>query len=419
MKTHFCRSCHHSLGQPVLDLGYTAPSNSLRSQIQMESPEVSYPLRIFVCQNCWLLQTQDVVKREDLFSADYHYFSSISSSWLRHCETFVKEISSEMSLNSKSLVFEIASNDGYLLQFFKSLGVPCIGVEPTESTANESRKRGIETISDFFSSALANSLTQTYGNADLIICNNVYAHVPDINDFTLGISILLGTEGVCTIEFPHLLNLIKFREIDTIYHEHFSYLSLIAVESIMERNGLKIFKVEEISTHGGSLRIYVSNKKNHRIVDESVQKIREEEISFGLTSIKTFTELGEIASSIKYELLTFLLSEKNANRKVAAIGAAAKGNTLLNYARVGSDLITYVVDRSPAKQGKFLPFSHIPVVSPERLLEDPPDSVLILPWNLAEELIQDYQSLIPSDSEIYVSIPALKKIKRGSANLAN
>lgn len=410
MTSRFCRSCGGTQNEEILDLGFAPPSNSLLSQTELNAPEITYPLRVFLCLECWLLQTQDFVNEKELFSPNYHYFSSVSSSWLKHCEDYVSNIVPFLGLTKRSLVYEIASNDGYLLQFFSKLKIPSIGVEPTESTALVSREKGIETVSEFFDKTLATRLAEKYGKADLIICNNVYAHVPDINSFTFGLSLLLSDNGVCTLEFPHVLNLLKYNEFDTIYHEHFSYLSLIAVKSIIEKYGLKIIRVEEISTHGGSLRVFLAKTDSEWKVENSVSVILEKEVSFGLNSIVPYKQLSINAHLIKRELLNFLLIEQNAGRKVAAIGAAAKGNTLLNFARVGADLLSYVIDSNPMKQGKFLPGSHIPVFPPKYLVLEPPQSILILPWNIADELVRDFKGYFPDSINLYTAIPSLRKI---------
>ncbi len=405
-----CRSCRGELFHQVIDLGFAPPSNSYLTKKQLSQPEKHFPLRVLVCKDCWLVQTEDFLGREEVFDSEYHYLSSTSSHWVEHSRNFAISIMEEIDLNRSSFVVEVASNDGYLLQHFKKLGIPCLGVEPTASTAHFAISKGIETIIEFFGRDLAAGIVSKRNKADLIVGNNVFAHVPDLNDFVEGIEILLSTNGVCTLEFPHLLSLLQLGQFDTIYHEHFSYLSLLAVIPLLERHGLRIFKVRKLSTHGGSLRIYVCRFESSITTDMSVESVYSEEVSFGLNSPSIYTQLGSKAESMKNDLLNFLLIEKKCGRKVAGYGAAAKGNTFLNYAGIKSDLITFIVDAAESKQNKFMPGSHIPILHPNALKEMAPESVLILPWNIAPEVVELNQDLIKAGSSFYVAVPKLRKI---------
>ncbi len=381
-----CRHCNHQLKELFLDLGYSAPSNAYLSPDHLGKPEITYPLRVQVCSNCWLVQTEDYTEAESLFDNEYAYFSSTSKSWLDHCRRYSQMITEKLKLDENSHVVELASNDGYLLKNFVEKGIPCLGIEPTKSTADAAVEQGVPTLNKFFSALLANELVKQSKSADLIIGNNVFAHVPDINDFTEGISLLLKSDGVVTLEFPHLLELIKFVQFDTVYHEHFSYLSLLAVNSIFYKYDLEVFDVEQIPTHGGSLRIYGS-RLGSKEVTKQVSTLIEAEKKFGLDNIETYRGFQEKAIKIKNDFLLFLLEAKKQGKSVAGYGAAAKGNTLMNYAGIKSDMMKYVCDAAPSKQGKFLPGSHIPVLNPEILKSDKPDYIVILPWNIKEEVL--------------------------------
>jgi len=383
--TH-CRHCAAKLTQPFIDLGFAPPSNAYLTKKQLSIPEIYYPLRVIVCNQCWLVQTEDFAKAQDLFLDDYAYFSSTSSTWLAHAKNYCTNMISRFNLQSNSLVIELACNDGYLLKNFLNADIPCLGIEPTSETAHAAKALGIPVIEEFFTETLAQSLSQSGKNADLIVGNNVYAHVPDINDFTKGIAKLLKANGVVTLEFPHLLKLIKFTQFDTIYHEHFSYLSLLVVKNIFESNGLKIFDVEELPTHGGSLRVYGSKIDSAHPISNRVQIILNEEIVFGLNNFEVYENFQQQADLIKNSLLSFLLECKRNQSSVAAYGAAAKGNTLLNYAGIKPDLLLVVYDAAPSKQGKFMPGSHIPIMRPDELNKAPPDFLIILPWNLGDEI---------------------------------
>ncbi|MDR2622991.1 MAG: class I SAM-dependent methyltransferase [Methanobrevibacter sp.] len=381
-----CRHCGNELKHEFIDLFNSPPSNSYLTYNQLNEPEILYPLKVLVCDNCFLVQIDEYKKFDEIFNSEYAYFSSFSSSWLEHSKKYVDMITEKLDLDENSLVVEIASNDGYLLQYFKEKAIPCLGIEPTASTAEVAKSKGIDVVEDFFNVSLASSLKK----ADLILGNNVLAHVPDINDFVKGLKLALKPNGVITMEFPHLLNLINYNQFDTIYHEHFSYLSLIAVKRIFESQGLKIFDVEELATHGGSLRVYATHIENNNIIyklNDSVDLILNEEKDAKLDKIEGYLNFEENAQKIKLDFLEFLLKAKKEGKSVVAYGAAAKGNTLLNYCGIKSDLIKFVVDASPHKQNKFMPFSHIPILSKEAIENEKPDYIIILPWNIKEEVI--------------------------------
>jgi hypothetical protein len=372
--------------------------------------EPHFPLRIFVCVECYLVQTQDFADREIFFNSDYAYFSSFSKSWLNHCEKYVEKILPRANLTKDSLVIEVASNDGYLLEMFKDRGIPVMGIEPTESTAKVALNKNVETVIDFFSSKLADELVQKLGKADLMIGNNVLAHVPDINDFIHGFAIFLKGEGIITFEFPHLLNLMKYSQFDTFYHEHYSYLSLIALIPLFERHGLKLVDADVLDTHGGSLRIYLTKTNSRFQTSENVKQILAEEVTYGLQDLNTYKNFPHKYQDIKNELLEFLLAMKRSGKKVVAYGAAAKGNTLLNYCGIRDDLIELVADANTHKQGKFLPGSCIPIVSLEDLVDSNPDVVLILPWNLSKEIMELLRPRLPAVTEFFLAVPQLSRI---------
>lgn len=402
-----CRFCNTELKYIFVDLVNSPASNSYLTKDQLDEPEVFYPLKTYVCSKCKLVQIDEYKKSGDIFDSNYAYFSSYSTSWLNHAKNYVEMISSKLSLNQNSQVTEIASNDGYLLQYFKELNIPCLGIEPTSSTATVAKEKGIEVIEDFFSSNLAKKLKKS----DLILGNNVIAHVPDINDFVSALKIALKESGTVTMEFPHLLNIIKENQFDTIYHEHFSYLSFYTVQKIFKHNGLKLYDVEKLSTHGGSLRIYATHEENQNIeIGSNVESMLDEEKAFGLFDKEIYKGFQEKANKVKYDLLNFLLNAKKENKKVVAYGAAAKGNTLLNYAGVKNDLIEFVVDKSPHKQGKYLPASHIPIVSEDKIKELKPDYILILPWNIKDEIIEQLEYIKEWNGKFVVAVPELKVI---------
>lgn len=381
-----CRHCRCDLKLPLVDLGSMPPSNAYLSTPEQFSKEVKYPLKVWVCENCWLVQTQDFAQAEELFTADYAYFSSTSSSWLEHSRRYVEDSIQALGLNSQSFVVEIASNDGYLLKNYLRHSIPCLGIEPTEATANAARNKGLEVVSEFFGVDLSYRLRQKYPLANLIIANNVLAHVPDINDFVLGIKHLLAESGAVSLEFPHLLNLMRDCLFDTIYHEHYSYLSLGVVQTILNKVGLRVFNVEQLATHGGSLRVWCCHDKAVFATNDSVGQILRMEAGAGLEDSSTYRNFQYRVNAIANEFRCYLQKCKQEGKTVVAYGAAAKGNTLLNYAGIDSDLISVVFDAAKSKQGKFLPGSHIPILPPVLLLEHKPDVIVILPWNLADEV---------------------------------
>ena len=382
-----CRHCRADLALPFIDLQTAPPSNSYLSSEQLSAPEKWYPLRVQTCTACWLVQTEDYAHFEELFSSDYAYFSSFSSSWLQHAEAYVARMADRFDLGSSSHVVEVASNDGYLLRYVKERGIPCLGIEPTASTAAAARARGIDVVEEFFGVALADRLVAEGHAADLTAANNVLAHVPDINDFVAGFARLLKPSGVATFEFPHLMRLVGDCQFDTIYHEHFSYLSMTAVQRIFAGNGLAVFDVEELPTHGGSLRVFAQRQDlGRRPVAAAVDRLLTAEERAGAKSIAYYTGFQARAERIKDDLLEFLVKAKREGKRIGGYGAAAKGNTLLNFAGVRPDLLPWVVDRNPAKRDKFLPGSRIPIVDEAHLWSERPDYVLVLPWNLKAEL---------------------------------
>ena len=402
-----CRHCKTKLKHTFLDLGYAPPSNAYLSKKDLNHPEVYLPLKIKVCNQCWLVQTEDYVDPENLFTSEYDYFSSTSKSWLSHANDYSNKIIKDLRLDNMSYVIEIASNDGYLLKNFIKKKIPCLGIEPTTNTAKAAEKLKIPVIKKFFGEILGKQLADEGKQADLIIGNNVYAHVPNINDFTKGLKAVLKPGGTITLEFPHLMRLIEQTQFDTIYHEHFSYLSLHTVDRIFSSVGLRVWKVEEISTHGGSLRVYGCHQNDKREVSRSVDKLLRDEANCGLLRLETYMNFAGRVNKIKNDLLSFLIEQKNSGNKVVAYGAAAKGNTLLNYAGVKSDLIPFVYDAAKSKQGKFMPGSHIPILSPKLLLKTNPDFLLILPWNIAEEIRFQNNSLIESGVKFVIAVPNL------------
>jgi SAM-dependent methyltransferase len=355
------------------------------------------------------VQTEDFAKADELFAADYAYFSSYSSSWLVHCERYVADMSDRFGLREQSHVVEIAANDGYLLKYFMSRGVPCTGVEPTASTAAVARAKGIEIIVGFFGLNMAKELVSQGKHADLTVANNVLAHVPDINDFVAGFEVLLKAQGVATFEFPHLLRLMVENQFDTIYHEHFSYLSLTAVKNIFAGNGLTIFDVQELSTHGGSLRVFAQRTDaGTQSVSDRVGALLERECALGMSTTAYYAGFQARAEKVKDDFVSFLIEAKRAGKKVAAYGAAAKGNTLMNFAGIRPDLISFVVDKNPAKQGKFMPGSRIPILAPTALESDRPDYLVILPWNIAAEVREQNSRLLDLGTKFVTAVPGLE-----------
>ena len=404
-----CRHCNAPLTLPLIDLGFAPPSNAYLSTQQLQHPEKQYPLRVLVCQKCWLVQTEGFLQAHEFFGADYAYFSSFSCTWLEHVKRYANEMTVRFQLSSSSHVVEIAANDGYLLQYFKAANIPCTGVEPTASTAAAARTKGIDIVQEFFGVALAGTLVAQGKQADLIAANNVLAHVPDINDFVAGFTVLLKPDGVATFEFPHLMQLMALNQFDTIYHEHFSYLSLTAVQRIFAANGLTVFDVEEYPTHGGSLRVFAQHTDTgEQPITDRVTKIIRTEDAVGTQTEKYYLLFQARAEKVKDDFVNFLADAKRQGKTVAAYGAAAKGNTLMNFAELGANLIQYVVDKNPAKQGKFMPGSHIPIVSPEALRSQRPDYLVILPWNIVAEVKQQNAQLAELGTRFVTAVPHLE-----------
>lgn len=408
-----CRHCGTALNQVFADLGTSPPSNAYLAAEALNAPESWYPLRVLVCTQCWLVQTEDFANADQLFAADYAYFSGFSTSWLAHAKRYVADSIARFDLNQKSLVVEVAANDGYLLQYVAEAGIPCLGVEPTASTAAAARAKGLTVVERFFGVALARELAAQGHCADLMAANNVLAHVPDINDFVAGFAVLLKPQGVATFEFPHLLTLVQQCYFDTLYHEHFSYLSLAAVQTIFLANGLTVVDVEQLTTHGGSLRVYARRTDSLALgepVSDRVAAVAQLEQAAGVQTTAFYSQLQAQAEKVAHHLLQFLISARQRGKKVAAYGAAAKGNTLLNFAGIRPNLVAYVVDLNPAKQGKFMPGSRIPIVNEHHLQTDKPDYVLILPWNLTQEVSQQLDYIKAWGGGLLVALPELKEL---------
>jgi hypothetical protein len=423
-----CRFCAQSLKHEFIDLNNCPPSNAYLTETQRNEPETFYPLKVLVCEACFLVQIDEYAKSSDIFDHQYAYFSSYSSSWLAHCKVYTDKIIERFNYNSDSLVVEIASNDGYLLQYFKEKNIPVLGIEPTANTAAVAIKKGIPTVVDFFGEKLAMQLVKEGKKADLIAGNNVLAHVPNINDFVKGLKILLksgnserGREtqnpkpetqnkgGVITLEFPHLLQLIRHNQFDTIYHEHYSYLSLHTVKQIFEKHGLALFDVEEIPTHGGSLRIYAKHFSDiSKTISTNIALVLKKEQKAHLTNIRTYQDFQQKANKVKNDFLSFLLRAKKNKKRIVGYGAAAKGNTLLNYCGVKKDLIDFVVDASPHKQGKFLPSSHIPIANEKEIRAVKPEYVVIFPWNIKDEIEGQLAYIKEWGGKFVVAVPKLK-----------
>ncbi|BAP44161.1 class I SAM-dependent methyltransferase [Pseudomonas sp. LJDD11] len=403
-----CRGCGAPLSLPLIDLGTSPPSNAYLLARQLEHAEQWVPLKVQVCEQCWLVQTEDYTQADSLFDADYAYFSSFSSTWLAHAERYVHEMVERFGLSTDSRVVEVAANDGYLLQYVAARGIACLGVEPTHSTAQAARAKGLDIRELFFGQQTAQSLVAEGWSADLMAANNVLAHVPDINDFLSGFATLLKPHGVATFEFPHLLTLMAGAQFDTLYHEHYSYLSLTAVQILCRRNRLRIFDVQQLPTHGGSLRVFVQRSDGPpRAIEPSVEWVLAQEQAVGVTTRAYYATLAPAAERIKHQLLSFLLQAKAEGKRVVGYGAAAKGNTLLNYAGIKTDLLASVADASPHKQGKFLPGSRIPVIAPEQLLAERPDYVLVLPWNLLDEVRRQYPQVHEWGGRFVIAVPEL------------
>jgi len=404
-----CRFCQNKLTHQFVDLGFSPPSNSFLKLEQLNQPEVFYPLKIMVCEKCYLVQIDEFASHEDIFNSDYVYFSSFSKSWLNHAEKYTEMMIERFNFDEKSQVIEIASNDGYLLQYFQQKGISVLGIEPTSNTAAVAKEKGIDSIVDFFGVRLATKLSEQGTKADLLLGNNVLAHVPDIGDFVGGLKILLNKNGIITFEFPHLMQMIDKNQFDTVYHEHFSYLSLTTVRQIFNEFGLDIFDVEELPTHGGSLRIFGKHIENKSISNfDSVEAMLKKENLFGLTKTETYQNYQEASEKVKNDFLLFLLNAKNQGKKVVAYGAAAKGVTLLNFCGVRKDLIHFVVDASPHKQSKFLPGIHIPVVNEDEIRNNKPDYIVILPWNLKDEISAQLDYVRSWDAKFVIAVPTIE-----------
>ena len=403
-----CRFCNNKVSKQVLDLGESPPSNAYLKNEGLFEKEKYFPLKLFLCEICFLVQTEDYNLPDELFTEDYAYFSTTSNTFVKHAKKYVESITNDLNLNHKSFVVEIASNDGYLLKNFLHNKIPCLGIEPTKSTYLRSLELKIPSLNEFFNSKLAEHINTKYKKADLIIANNVYAHVPKINDFTIGIKKILKTNGTVTLEFPHLLNLIKYNLFDTVYHEHYSYLSLFTVIKIFSKHGLKVYDVEKIKTHGGSLRIYGCHQNNNKKINENVDLVLNEEKNDGLLEIKSYEKLQINADKIKLELQKFLIKKKKNNKIIVGYGAAAKGNTLLNFCNIKSDMIDFVCDASISKQNQYLPGSHIKVMHPDILLKKKIDYILILPWNIKDEILKDYSFLKDKGVIFFTAINGIK-----------
>lgn len=410
-----CRHCGSELRLPFLDLGSAPPSNAYLSTETLSAPEVWFPLRMLVCETCWLVQTDYLAGRESLFTDDYAYFSSFSTSWLAHAQVYVQAMQARFGLGAGSRVVEVAANDGYLLQYVQAAGLPCYGIEPTAGTTSAARAKGIHIVERFFGVELATELAAAGQQADLMVANNVLAHVPDINDFVAGFAILLKPQGVATFEFPHLLRMVQGCQFDTAYHEHYSYLSLTAVQRIFAVNGLTVFDAQELPTHGGSLRVLARRSDGvagpqAEPTHPRVAQMLTQENQAGVKSADFYSDFQVQATRIKRELLLFLLNAQAQNKAVAAYGAAAKGNTLLNFAGVRADLLPYVVDKNPAKQGKFMPGSRIPIVDEAHLQAHRPDYILVLPWNLRQEVMAQLDYVRAWGGRFVVAVPGVEVV---------
>ena len=402
-----CRHCDHELQHVFLDLGFAPPSNAYLSKTDLKKPELYFPLKLFVCEQCWLVQTEDFAQADALFAPDYAYFSSTSTSWLDHAARYCEAVTKRLGLNTDSFVIEVASNDGYLLKNFVASGVPCLGIEPTRDTAAAARAIGVPVKEAFFGEAMAADLPK----ADLIIGNNVFAHVPDINDFTKGLKAALKPGGTITLEFPHLMELIAHNQFDTVYHEHFSYLSLYTVSRIFEHAGLCVCDAEQLPTHGGSLRVYGCHVEDARETSDAVATLLAREEQAGLRGLDLYLGFQQKADQVKNDFVAFLLEQKKAGRKVAAYGAAAKGNTLMNYAGIKPDLLPYVCDAAPSKQWKYMPGSHIPILPPSMITLRHPDVIIIMPWNIAEEVTKQMAHVAEWGGRFYAAVPSLREIE--------
>lgn len=403
-----CRFCNTELKHVFIDLFNSPASNSFLRYEQLNEPETFYPLKVYTCHSCFLVQVDEYKKSDDIFNGDYVYFSSYSTTWLAHAEKYTRLMIDRFGFNEQSKVVEIASNDGYLLQYFTQKKIPVLGIEPAKNTAAVAIRKGIPSVTDFFGVSLATKLKNEGTTANLLLGNNVLAHVPDIVDFVKGMKILLAPEGVITMEFPHLLQLMANNQFDTIYHEHFSYLSFYTVQKIFAATGLVLFDVEELSTHGGSLRIYAKHAEDStKEITANVSSMLAKESAAGIDKIESYYAFQQKAEKVKLDLLDFLIQQKRSGKRVAAYGAAAKGNTLLNFCGIKNDLVDFVADANPHKQGKYLPASHIPVMNEDYLKKEKPGYVIILPWNLKEEITQQLSYIKEWEGQFVLAIPNL------------
>ena len=401
-----CRACRSELGEPFMSLGNSPLSNSFLSENDLHKMEPFYPLDVYLCRNCYLMQVEEIQTARDIFSSDYAYFSSYSETWLRHCREYTEMMINRFGFDNNSFVLEVASNDGYLLQYFKQHGIPVLGVEPASNTAEVAIKKGIPTDIAFFDTAYAEKMRKSGRLADLIIGNNVVAHNPNLNDFVEGLKLALKSDGVITMEFPHLLKLIEGNQFDTIYHEHFSYFSFYTVRKLFASHDLELFDVEEIPTHGGSLRIYAKHKDDtSKSISDNVKHLLKKEDDAGIFGSAIYTEFSERVKLTKRKLLAFLIQAKDEGKVIVGYGAPAKGNTLLNYCGIRTDFLDYTVDRSPHKQNKYLPGTHIPIKNPDKIKEDKPDYVLILPWNIKDEIVEQMSFIREWGGKFAVPIP--------------
>lgn len=404
-----CRHCNSELKLPLIDLGSAPPSNAYLTKVTLRRPEKWFPLKVLICESCWLVQAEAYSRAAELFNDEYAYFSSFSKYWLEHSERYVHTMVERLGLTQDSYVVEVASNDGYLLQYVKQKGIPCLGIEPTTSTATAARLKGIETLEEFFDLNLAERLVSEGKQADLMVANNVLAHVPEINSFAAGFATLLKPQGVATFEFPHLMNLIDEKQFDTIYHEHFSYLSLTTVVKIFKSNGLSVFDIEELDTHGGSIRVFAqrTDSGSHPMT-QRVEDFLAREAAKPINSASYYAGFQEAANKVKNDLQMFLLQAYAEGKTVGGYGAAAKGNTLLNYAGIRPNLIPFIVDRNPEKQGKFMPGSRIPIVAEDYLKSQKPDYVLIVPWNLRTEIMKQLSYIRDWGGQFVTAVPHLE-----------
>lgn len=403
-----CRFCQTPLSDVFLDLVSAPPSNAFLTAAQLAEPELFFPLKLYTCPACFLVQVDEVQKHDRIFSSDYVYFSSFSRSWLRHAERYVATATQRLGLGAGSLVMEVAANDGYLLQYFMARGIPCVGVEPTASTARVCREKGIETLEEFFGASFAQGFAAAHSRVSLVLGNNVLAHVPDINDFVSGFRMILAPQGVVTLEFPHLMQLVANRQFDTVYHEHFSYLAFHTVVKLFAAHGMRIWDVEELPTHGGSLRIWACLESAAHAQTAAVTALLDQEERAGMFKLDYYRGFQPQADAVKDAFVAFLIAQKQSGKSVVGYGAAAKGNTLLNYAGIKADLVGYVVDASPHKQGRYLPGSHIPVVAESRIRETRPDFIVIFPWNLRDEIMAQLPYVRDWGGHFVTAVPELK-----------